>query len=559
MNEAEPETNVTQLGIEPKQLTEDETQALKDGLRERVAAGAAEIVASNHYVHLRSLAYYEGDFEIDQLEAELREEMRACNYSDSQINKFSLKAFKKAALDLRKAVADRADAIARRNADNQEIDVAAAYKRAQTSSPVLVAEGVMDERLKGRVWYDEFHHKFFTNWDGSVGEEEFKRIVDPPVSVNDAWVRKLQTWLCIQDPRVLGKCSEEMARRTMRAVGERDKRNCAQDWLKELKWDGVPRLNSWLHEVYHVEQSYYHERVGINWFVSMVARIMVPGCKVDTMPVLVGPEGVGKSTSLEIIGGQDGYLNMTISLSRKPEDFKQALQGRILVEIAEMESFTKAEATAIKSLLAVGTDSFRVPYGAAPQDYKRTCVMVSTTNDFSWHKEETGMRRFWPILCASLTNKVWLESNLDQLWAEAYALWKGGASWHGDEIKGEQNALVTSYTEADEWQGPITRWATAVEERSYVGLDDVEPDFGDVSFPPEDNRHWGNVITTSRIAYSVLGLGVAKLDGRVGKRIAGIMRKAGWKQLVKTDKGRKNHRIWVTSEIDVKNVGNSDT
>lgn len=559
MNEAIDSGNVTQLGIEPKQLTEDETQALKDGLRERVASAAAEIVGSNHYVPLRSFAYYEGDFEVNQLEAELREEMRACNYSDAQINKFTLKSFKKAAADLRKAVADRADAIARRNADNQETDVAAAYKQAQTSSPVLVAEGVMDERLKGRVWYDDFHHKIFTNWDGSVGGDEFKAIVDPPVAVTDAWVRKLQTWLCIQDPRVLGKCSEELARRTMRAVAERDKRNCAQDWLKELQWDGVQRLNSWLHEVYHVEQNFYHERVGINWFVSMVARIMVPGCKVDTMPVLVGPEGVGKSTSLEIIGGHDGYLNMTISLSRKPEDFKQALQGRILVEIAEMESFTKAEATAIKSLLAVGTDSFRVPYGAAPQDYKRTCVMVSTTNDFSWHKEETGMRRFWPILCASLTNKAWLESHLDQLWAEAYALWRGGASWHGDEIKTEQNALVASYTEADEWATPITRWAAAVEERSYVGFDDVEPDFGDVSFPPEDNRHWGNVITTSRIAYSVLGLGLSNMKGTSGKRIASIMRKAGWESKILKNKKRESIRIWVTSEIDVRNRGNSST
>src|SRR5260370_14381401 len=61
--------------------------------------------------------------------------------------------------------------------------------------------------------------------------------------------------------------------------------------------------------------------------------------------------------------------------------------------------------------------------------YRRSVVFVGTTNDWGWHRDESGGRRFWPIKCRGPVDIEWLQANREQLFAEAYDRYRRGGSW----------------------------------------------------------------------------------------------------------------------------------
>jgi hypothetical protein len=127
----------------------------------------------------------------------------------------------------------------------------------------------------------------------------------------------------------------------------------------------------------------------------MVARVYRPGCKVDNMTVLEGVQGVGKSSALQIIGGE--WFAEQHESATNPKAFAEILQGKLLIEISEMNAFNRAE-------VKPGEADNLMPIGQVPGelrslclDHPRQCVFVGTTNVDDWNRDETGARRFWPI------------------------------------------------------------------------------------------------------------------------------------------------------------------
>src|SRR5262249_11330228 len=134
-----------------------------------------------------------------------------------------------------------------------------------------------------------------------------------------------------------------------------------------------------------------------NFWLSLVARAYKPGCKVDNMIVLEGGQGIGKSTALDIIGG-DWYTEQHESASN-PKAFAEILQGKLLVEISEMDAFNGSQINRVKQTITCQSDRYRPAYGRYAKDHLRRCIFVGTTNRDDWNKDETGARRFWPITC----------------------------------------------------------------------------------------------------------------------------------------------------------------
>ena len=128
----------------------------------------------------------------------------------------------------------------------------------------------------------------------------------------------------------------------------------------------------------------------------MKAREFSTGCQVDNMVVLEGVQGIGKSRALRALGGK-WYSSASESVMYK--DFYLILTGSLIMEIAELDSFKKAEVTRIKQVISSPHDYYRVPYGRDAQVYPRMCVFVGTTNEREYLKDTTGARRFWPIKC----------------------------------------------------------------------------------------------------------------------------------------------------------------
>jgi hypothetical protein len=205
-------------------------------------------------------------------------------------------------------------------------------------------------------------------------------------------------------------------------------------YFESLTWDGVERLDTWLTQYLGVPDTPYAREVGAKWMISAVARVKTPGCQADHTLVLEGPQGKRKSTALRIVGGQF-FTDDVADIGTK--DSALQLQGKLIVELAEMDAFKCAEVTTINAWLTRREDNFRPPYGHRTQNFPRQNIFCASTNKTKWGKDPTGLRRFWPVRVGAIDLAA-LERDRDQLWAEAYARAIAGETWwldNEDSIK----------------------------------------------------------------------------------------------------------------------------
>lgn len=212
-----------------------------------------------------------------------------------------------------------------------------------------------------------------------------------------------------------------------------------KDYLESLTWDGVERVNTLFIDYLGAEDNSYVRTVARKIIVAAVARVLVPGIKFDNMPVLAGPQGMGKSTIIKKLGKQ-WYSDSLTTVSGK-EAYEQ-LQGVWILEMGEMMATKKADIEATKHFLSKTEDIYRVAYGRRTSRFPRQCVFIGTTNDREFLRDKTGNRRFWPIDVRINTNTKSVFDDLtqyeiDQIWAEAVELWRAGEKLYltGEEEK----------------------------------------------------------------------------------------------------------------------------
>lgn len=319
--------------------------------------------------------------------------------------------------------------------------------------------------LRGTIYYDEFTRRVMTTQDDCAREW------------TDADTLRLTLFL--QRNIGIGKVTPAVVDAAVAVVAHGNRRNTAQESLRLLRWNKTERLHLLMPAGFGAISTDYTKAVGRCFMVGMVARILQPGCKVDTMPVLEGPQGIKKSTGLRALAGDELFAEAAESVTSK--DFSVSLQGKALIEIAEMDAFGRAEVTAVKRVLTCQSDRYRAPYGRRAEDHPRTCVFAGTTNRSDWNRDDTGARRFWPIACTAV-DLDWIRRNREQLLAEAVARFDRGESWWdvpADDAKREQDARRAH----DEWEVPIRRYLEGVRETQVAAV--LEHGLG---MPPE---RWG--------------------------------------------------------------------
>jgi predicted P-loop ATPase len=238
---------------------------------------------------------------------------------------------------------------------------------------------------------------------------------------------------------------------------EKHKFNDVRNYLTSLTWDGHPRLDTLLIEYLGAEDRPYVRAVTRKAFTAAVARAMEPGCKYDTMLILVGPQGIGKSTLLDKMS--KGWFNDGIR-TFEGKEASELLQGVWLVEIGELDAFRQSDTARIKQFLSLRADRFRAAYGRHVKDIPRCCVFFGTTNTATFLRDRTGNRRFWPVDVGvqPRLKLVWedLDDEIDQIWAEAVMRWRLGESLilTGD-LEKEAMAEQESHREVSSKEGII--------------------------------------------------------------------------------------------------------
>lgn len=236
--------------------------------------------------------------------------------------------------------------------------------------------------------------------------------------------------------------------------------NDVQDYLKGLKWDGVPRLDTLFIDYLGAADTPYTRAVTRKAFTAAVTRAMAPGSKFDNMLILSGPQGIGKSTLLDRMS--KGWFNDSIR-TFEGKEASELLQGVWLVEISELDAFRRTDVARIKQFLSLRTDRFRAAYGRHVKELPRCCVFFGTTNTDDYLQDRTGNRRFWPVDVGvgPITKSVWtdLPGEVDQLWAEAVVRWQTGESLflRGD-LEAEAKAKQEEHREVSTREGIIAEF-----------------------------------------------------------------------------------------------------
>lgn len=205
--------------------------------------------------------------------------------------------------------------------------------------------------------------------------------------------------------------------------------NDVKDYLRGLigKWDNVPRLDSLFIDYLGAKDTAYNRAVTRKAFTAAVARAMTPGCKYDSMVILTGPQGIGKSTLLDKMSR--GWFNDSIR-TFEGKEASELLQGVWLVEVSELDAFRRTDVSRIKQFLSLRADRFRAAYGRNVKELPRSCIFFGTTNNPDFLQDTTGNRRFWPIDTGEQQHRksVWkdLDNERDQIWAEALVRWQAG-------------------------------------------------------------------------------------------------------------------------------------
>jgi predicted P-loop ATPase len=278
-----------------------------------------------------------------------------------------------------------------------------------------------------------------------------------------------------------------------------------------LEWDGVGRLLSWIHTYLGAESTDYHAGIGAMFLIAMVARVYDPGCKADYMLTLEGTQGARKSSACAILGGE--WFSDSLPDIRSGKDVAQHLNGKWLIEVAELSALDKAEASALKAFITRPVERYRPSYGRKEVIEKRQCVFIGTTNKTAYLRDETGGRRFWPVKVGRIDTNA-LARDRDQLFAEAVTLYRGGKSWWPTQAFEMEHIAPQqeSRFEADAWEDAISTFLFSKDKATVL-----------------------------EVAREGLFIDLPKIGTADQRRVAAAMERLGWRR---ADRGNNGERFW---------------
>lgn len=298
-------------------------------------------------------------------------------------------------------------------------------------------------------------------------------------------------------------------------AAEAPMRGChpVMEYLASLKWDRKPRLDQWLQTAFGAEDVQYTRDVGSKTLIAAVRRVCQPGCKFDFMLILEGKQGIGKSTAIKALFSEEWFSDSIIP-DLADKDAAINLVGKWCLEMAEISHFNRNETETLKAFISRATDKYRPPFGRTDVSRPRQGIIIGTTNQDKYLRDETGNRRFWPAQCTR-ADSSWITTNRDQLWAEAAerealneTIWLDDA-----ETQADATTIQASRLEQDAWHDRIAIFLTLKTDTTTAEILESA-----VSMPVKDH----NRAAQMRTAAVLVALGWTQDVVRKGARIVRV-------------------------------------
>lgn len=302
--------------------------------------------------------------------------------------------------------------------------------------------------LAGHIRYNDF------TLNVEVGEVPWRH-VPAPRPIRDEDYTHVREWM----QRHGLKPTAQEARDALILAARHHSYHPIRDYLHSLKWDGVDRLDEWMTDYFGVEDIPYTRLIGPKVLIGAVARIMDPGCQLDTVLVIEGDQGLLKSSAIKTLFDPE-YTRDATDLFRQHNKMVLLMTGAWAIELAEFSAVLRADESTVKGLITTRTDSVVLPYARSSTNHDRQCIFIGTLNpdESGYLKDRTGNRRYWPVF-ATRIDIANLRMMRDQLWAEALVRYQADEPWWLDR---EQEKLAV---EARESRNVIDPWAEILKVR----------------------------------------------------------------------------------------------
>lgn len=322
-----------------------------------------------------------------------------------------------------------------------------------------------DRKLKEKIAYNVFtgRHTILgaVPWDDRTEEREW-------VDADDAGLRHYTE-------SIYGIKSKAAVQDAWTLVSKSNGYNPVLDYLQSLQWDRVPRVETLFTKYLGADDNTYTRAVTRKSLVAAVARIFVPGIKYDSVVTLVGPQGCGKSFIIHRIA--KNWFSDTLTTVQGKEAYEQ-LQGKWIIEIAELAALRRNEIEAVKHFTAKSEDSYRAAYDRHTEVRKRQCIFFGTTNQYEFLRDQTGNRRFWPIDThpERAEKNVFSDLNdyeVDQLWAEAVQMYKNGEKifMDTDELRVLAEQEQNNHFEESPLTGDVVKYLNTLLPENWDKMD----------------------------------------------------------------------------------------
>ncbi len=364
--------------------------------------------------------------------------------------------------------------------------------------------------------YDAFRDDLLAQWDGSGRWAVFKN--------TDFFEVRLR--LERGNFKPLGR---EMVRDAIHHAAEQNMFDSAIEWLTAQQWDGVPRVERFLADYFGADDTPYTRAVSTYMWSALAGRALSPGVKCDMVPVFVGGQGIGKSTGVAALAPTADQF-VEFDLGEKEEDKARKMRGKLVGEISELRGLQTRDIESIKAFVTRTHEEWVPKYQERKQVFPRRLVLFGTTNQEEFLADETGNRRWLPVVVKRNVDTDRIANDRSQLWAEARELFKrGGVVWSAASALAPE--VQSAHIVGDAWEDAISKW---LRETDITGDAPAAREF----------------LRTSEIASGALGLDMRHISKREEMRIARALRALGYERARFRGDGRVI-RAWKFTSCDL--------
>lgn len=288
------------------------------------------------------------------------------------------------------------------------------------------------------------------------------------------------------------------------------------DYLDSLAWDGKPRITQWMQRLLGAPDTAFTRLVGPKFLIGAVARAHQPGCKVDTMLVLEGPQGLKKSSAISALFGES-YTIESVGAFDQHNKMVMQVAGAWVVELSEFVAVVRKDQNQVKGMITMRSDRVVLSYARRATSHPRRFVFVGTINpdEGGYLTDNTGNRRYWPVPVSKVDIKG-VAAVRDQLWAEAQHRYEKGERWW---LEGDEESIASQQTSLRE---EVEVWQSILADK-LSGM---------------------NEITPAR-AMTELGIPYERMNKSVQMRIAKALKCLGFVSKTPKDASGKTYRAWV--------------